>query len=396
MAFCTNCGTQIADDSRFCTNCGQPFAGTPQPSAPLISEPASYQAASAQPPYAYGEPAGYAAPQPDIYAAGYSAPAASQSSGTVPPDPYFQSYAGSGQPSYAAPLPLPGGGYQPPAPPPPAPEASYFPPAPAPKSSSTPLQYQIEGHNLQIARVQLQPGQEVYAEAGKMVYKTGAVNWETRMTGSSVSEKLLGALKRRLMGESIMMTYFHTDQFAGEVGFAGLYPGKIQVFELAAGQSILVQRDAFLFAESSIEIDIALVKKLGVGFLGGEGFILERLTGPGTVFIHAGGDFVDFNLARGETLQVQTGHLVAFEPTVDYDIQMVGNIRAALFGGEGIFLATLTGPGRVIVQSLTLERLRRELSPQGKGGDEHNAFGSLGGGIGGVVGGLGSISGSDD
>src|SRR5690242_7244319 len=264
-----------------------------------------------------------------------------------------------------------------------------------PIPTAEPLQYNIEGHNLQIARVHLKPGQEIFAEAGKMVYKSSNVFWETRMGGNSLGQKLLGAIKRRLMGESIMMTYFRT-QLAGEVGFAGHYPGKIHVFDLAAGQSIMVQRDGFLFAQSTVQLDIALVRRLGAGLLGGEGFILEKLTGPGSVFVHAGGDFVEFDLAAGEQIQVQTGHLVAFDPTVDYDIQMVGSIRTAIFGGEGIFLATMTGPGRVIVQSLTLERLRHELAPASHGGDEHRPLGALTGGVGGVVGGLGSIFGSDD
>ena len=256
-----------------------------------------------------------------------------------------------------------------------------------------PLDYSIEGHNLQVARVHLKPGQEIYAEAGKMVYKSSNVAWETRMSGASLGQKILGAIKRRLMGESIMMTYFRT-QVPGEVGFAGHYPGKIHVFELAPNQSILVQRDGFLFAEASVQLDIALAKKLGAGLLGGEGFILQRLTGPGAVFVHAGGDFVSFDLAAGEQLQVQTGHLVAFEPTVEYDIQMVGSIRTAIFGGEGIFLATLTGPGKIVVQSMTLERLRHELSPAMHGGDEHRPLNALG--VGGVIGGIESILGSDD
>jgi uncharacterized protein (TIGR00266 family) len=255
-----------------------------------------------------------------------------------------------------------------------------------------PLEYNIEGHNLQVARVRLKPGQEIYAEAGKMVYKTASVFWETRMTGATIGQKLLGAIKRRLMGESIMMTYFRT-QVAGEVGFAGHYPGKIHVFDLAPGQSMMVQRDGFLFAQATVQLDIALVRKLGAGLFGGEGFILQRLTGPGEVFVHAGGDFVQFDLGPGEQIQVQTGHLVAFDPTVEYDIQMVGSIRTAIFGGEGIFLATLTGPGKVIVQSLTLERLRHELAPNNHGGDEHRPIEALGGG---VIGGIGSLFGSDD
>ncbi len=223
-----------------------------------------------------------------------------------------------------------------------------------------PLDYTIQGDNLQIARVRLKPGQEVYAEAGKMIYKMPVVEWETRMTGQSIGEKIWGALKRKLMGESLFMTYFRANG-EGEVGFAGSYPGRIQAFNLAAGQSVLVQRDAFLFAQSSVRLDIALVRKLGAGFFGGEGFILEKLTGPGSVFIHAGGDFV------------------AFDEGIDYDIQMVGGIKTAIFGGEGLFLATLTGPGRVVVQSMTLEKMRRELAPMRTGGDEHKGLGAISG-----------------
>lgn len=296
MAFCTNCGGQLADDARFCANCGQ-------------------QAGSA-----------------------------------------------SG--------------------------VAYYPPAPP----VAPLRYDIEGHNLQIARVHLQPGQEIYAEAGKMIYKSANVDWTTRMTGQSFGDKIIGAIKRKLMGESLFFTYFRSTGAEGEVGFAGHYPGKIQVFELAPAQTIMVQRDGFLFAQSTVTLDIALVKRLGAGLLGGEGFILQRLTGPGTVFVHAGGDHVDFTLGPGETLQVQAGHLVAFEPTVNYDIQMVGSIRTAIFGHEGLFLTTLTGPGRVILQSMTLERLRHELAPaEHRGaGDEKNPLGALASGA------WGSFFSSDD
>jgi uncharacterized protein (AIM24 family) len=136
----------------------------------------------------------------------------------------------------------------------------------------------------------------------------------------------------------------------------------------------MAQRDAFLFAQTTVQFNVALVKRLGAGFFGGEGFILEKLTGPGTVFIHAGGDFVEFNLRPGQTIQIETGCIVAFDESVAYDIQFAGGIRTAIFGGEGLFLATLTGPGRVIVQSMTLQRLRRELAPHQNGGDEHSGF----------------------
>jgi uncharacterized protein (TIGR00266 family) len=193
-----------------------------------------------------------------------------------------------------------------------------------------------------------------------------------------MGEKLLGALRRTVTGESLFLTYFRADG-AGEVGFAGNYPGRIQVFDLAPGRSLLAQRDAFLFAQPTVQLTVALVKKIGAGFFGGEGFILEKLTGPGSVFIHAGGDFVEFDLAAGQVLQVDTGCIVAFDETVDYDIQFVGGIKTALFGGEGLFLATLTGPGHVVIQSMTINKLRRELAPTRHGGDEHSPLGALGG-----------------
>jgi uncharacterized protein (TIGR00266 family) len=251
--------------------------------------------------------------------------------------------------------------------------------APAPVAAvQQPLDYTIQGDNLQVCRVRLKPGQEVYAEAGKMLYKTPNVHWETRMSGDTVGQKIWGAVKRKLMGESLFMTYFRSNG-DGEVGFAGSYPGRVQTFDLAAGQSVLVQRDSFLFAQTSVQLNVALVKKLGTGFFGGEGFILEKLTGPGTVFIHGGGDFVEFQLKQGEGLQVDTGCIVAFDEGVDYDIQMAGGIKTAIFGGEGLFLASLTGPGRVIVQSMTLEKMRRELAPASSGGDERSPLGALGG-----------------
>jgi len=247
----------------------------------------------------------------------------------------------------------------------------------APPPPPEPLEFTIHGDNLQVARIRLKPGQEVYAEAGKMVYKFPSVQWETRMTGDTLGAKIWGALKRKLMGESLFLTYFRA-LAPGEVGFAGNYPGRIQVFDLQPGQSILAQRDSFVCAQNSVQLNIALVKKLGAGLFGGEGFILERLTGPGVVFIHAGGDFVEFNLGAGESVQIDTGSIVAFDESVTYDIQFVGGIKTAIFGGEGLFLATLTGPGRLIIQSMTLEKMRREMAPFRTSGDEHKPLEGLG------------------
>ncbi len=153
-------------------------------------------------------------------------------------------------------------------------------PAPAP-----PVEYTIEGDNLQVLRAKLVRGQEMYAEAGKMVYKTADVQWESRASGQTLGEKIFGALKRKLTGESLFFTYFRTAADQGEVGFAGSYPGRIQAIKLEPGRAFLAQRDAFLAAESSVTFDVAFVKRIGAGLFGGEGFILERFTGPGTVYL---------------------------------------------------------------------------------------------------------------
>ncbi|MGH9718592.1 MAG: AIM24 family protein, partial [Bryobacteraceae bacterium] len=174
--------------------------------------------------------------------------------------------------------------------------------APAPAFAQA-LDYTIQGDNLQVVRIRLKPGQEIFAEGGKMVYKTANVHWETRMSGDTLGQKIWGALKRKVMGESLFLTYFRSTG-DGEVGFAGNYPGRVQTFDLAPGQSVLAQRDSFVVAQATVQLNVAFVKKLGAGFFGGEGFILEKLTGPGAVFIHGGGDFIEFTLGRGEVLQV--------------------------------------------------------------------------------------------
>ena len=249
--------------------------------------------------------------------------------------------------------------------------------AAAPAYAPPPLDYTVQGDNLQVARIKLQPGQELYAEAGKMVYKTANVEWQTRMSGETLGEKLMGVLRRTVTGESLFLTYFRSTGSQGEVGFAGDYPGRLQPFDLGAGQTVLVQRDSFVCAQTSVQFNIQFTKRLGAGFFGGEGFILEKFSGPGVVLIHGGGDFVEFNLAPGEVLQIDTGCIVAFDETVDYDIQLAGGIKTAIFGGEGLFLATLRGPGRAIVQTMTLAKLRRELGGGRRGGEEHHGLGAI-------------------
>jgi uncharacterized protein (AIM24 family) len=209
--------------------------------------------------------------------------------------------------------------------------------APAPE----PLDYTIQGEHQQVVRIRLKPGQEVFAEAGRMLYKFPEVRLESRTNGDSAGSGV---------------THFRASSFS-EVGFAGAYPGRVQAFDLRSGQSLLVQRDGFLCAQSTARLSIELVKKLGAGFFGGKGFILDRLTGPGTVFIHAGGDSLEFILNPRQIIQVDAGCIVAFDDSVGCDTELAGGIETASSDGEGLFLATLTGPGRVVIQS------RREISP---------------------------------
>ena len=236
------------------------------------------------------------------------------------------------------------------------------------------MEYQIEGDNLQVVKITIKEGEEIYAEAGKMMFKESGINMETKMKGKGIGAKLFGAVKRKVAGESLFTTHFTG---TGTVGFAGDYPGRIEAIKLKEGQSFLAQRDAFICAELTVGFSIAFQKKIGAGLFGGEGFILEKFTGPGIVFIHAGGDFLTFDLKSGETIQVDTGCVVGFDDSVNYDIQFVGGIKTAVFGGEGLFLTTLTGPGKVILQTLTLARLRRELGGFKKGGGEKSSLGGI-------------------
>lgn len=250
------------------------------------------------------------------------------------------------------------------------------------------MRYEIIGSNLQFVKIYLSPGEEIYAEAGKMMFKSSNINMETKVTSGTPRDLLKDVLTRTLAGESIFMTYFTSVGGEGYVAFAGNFPGKIQAVELKPGISFIAQRDAFICAEKSVKFSITFQKKVGAAFFGGEGFILEKFTGPGTVFIHAGGDFYTVELGANEKIQIDTGCIVGFDETVDYDVEFVKDIKTAIFGGEGLFLATLTGPGRIILQSLTLARLRREIGGIGiprKGGEKF--------GIGGL---LGNIFGSED
>ncbi len=248
------------------------------------------------------------------------------------------------------------------------------------------LTHEIIGDDMQAVVLTMGAGDEVRAEAGAMTYMTDGIEMDARMQGG-----LLGGLKRKLLaGESLFLTFFKCTATSGKVAFSAPYPGKIIRFPLS-NSAMLCQRESFLCATGDININVAFTKRLGAGFFGGEGFILERFEGTGEVFVHSGGTIVPFELKAGEKLKVDTGCLVAFDPTVDYDIEFVGGIKTAVFGGEGLFFAAMTGPGRVWVQTLPFSRLADRIMSAMHGSKEETRRGDLGG----ALGALGDIIGGD-
>ena len=256
------------------------------------------------------------------------------------------------------------------------------------------IDYTLHGDDMQIVEIELDPGEAVRAEAGAMLYMDGPIQMDTGTGGG-----FMKGLKRRITGESFFITSFENQgREKARVAFSAPYPGKVIPIELSDfGGQFLCQKDTFLCAAQGIEIEVAFTKKIGAGLFGGEGFILQRLTGDGLAFAHAGGTVIERDLARGETLRVDTGCLVAFDTEVDYDIEFQGGFKNALFGGEGLFLAKLEGPGKVYLQSLPFSRLAdrivaasRSYSSRGetnRGGS--GALGALGGlAAGGLLGGL--------
>jgi uncharacterized protein (TIGR00266 family) len=259
------------------------------------------------------------------------------------------------------------------------------------------IEYQIFGDDMQYVEVELDPQEATVAEAGGMMYMDDGIEMETIFgDGSQRQGGMLGALmgagKRLLTGESLFMTVFQNR--AGQrrkVAFGAPYPGKIVAIHLAEiGGELIAQKDSFLAAAKGVSIGIAFQRRLGVGLFGGEGFIMQRLQGDGWAFVHAGGTLKERTLAAGEIVRVDTGCIVAFQPTVNYEIQYVGKIKSALFGGEGLFFATLTGPGRVWLQSLPLSRLANRIiaavPSATRGGREEGS----------ILGGLGSLIDGDN
>jgi uncharacterized protein (TIGR00266 family) len=274
-----------------------------------------------------------------------------------------------------------------------APAAGVAAPPPSLRPAADEIEYRILGSEMQYVEVELDPGESAVAEAGAMMYKDASVQLETvfgdgSSGGGTFVDKLVGAGKRLLTGESLFMTVF-SNAGAGKarVAFAAPFPGNIIPMSLAAlGGTLVCQKDSFLAAAKGVSIGIYFQRKILTGLFGGEGFIMERLDGDGLVFVHAGGTMVERELAAGEVLHVDTGCLVALQPSVEFDIQQVGGIKSILFGGEGVFFATLRGPGRIWLQSLPFSRLAgRMLASAGawRGREEGSVLGPLGGLLGG-------------
>ena len=265
------------------------------------------------------------------------------------------------------------------------------------------VDYEIKGSEMQFVEVELDPGEAAIGEAGSMFFMDAGIGMDTIFGDGSKNQggvfgKLLGAGKRLLTGESLFTTVY-TNQGHGKarVAFAAPYPGKILPMDLKQlGGMLLCQKDAFLCAAKGVSLGIAFQQKLGVGFFGGEGFIMQKLEGDGLAFVHAGGTVLKRELAAGQTLFVDTGCVVAYSPSVNFEIQYVGKIKTALFGGEGLFFAKVTGPGTVWLQSLPFSRLASRVfaaAPQagGRGREEGSILpGMAAGGL------LGGILGGDD
>jgi uncharacterized protein (TIGR00266 family) len=235
------------------------------------------------------------------------------------------------------------------------------------------IDYEIKGESIQIVEIELDPFETVIAEAGAMLFMDEGITFETKMgdgstANQSLFDKLLSAGSRVLTGESLFMTHFtNKGSRKAKVGFSAPYPGTIIPVDLSQSPNnqIIVQKDGFLCAAFGTKMSITFNRKLGSGLVGGEGFILQKLQGDGKAFVHAGGTVIERTL-HNETLRVDTGCVVAFESQIDFDVQMAGGLRSMIFGGEGMFLATLRGTGKVWLQSMPIRKLVQALAPYGK------------------------------
>jgi uncharacterized protein (TIGR00266 family) len=239
------------------------------------------------------------------------------------------------------------------------------------------MEYKIVGDVMQALKIQLAQNEEIYAEAGAMLYMGDGIELNARMQGGFMK----GLMRKFLAGESMFMSVFKSNVASGQLALANPIAGKIFPIQLN-GNTILAERNAFLCAIGNVDLSIAFTKKFGAGLFGGEGFILQKISGQGLVFLHAGGNMLEFDLKPGEHLRVDTGCIVSMADTVAYDIQFVGGFRNALFGGEGLFYATLTGPGHVVLQTLPFSRLANRIGAAiGGRRDEAKGLGGIAGGV---------------
>ena len=220
------------------------------------------------------------------------------------------------------------------------------------------MKHNIIGDNQQMVTIDLRQDEGIYAEAGSMVNMSGNMAMESQLKGG-----VIAGLKRAVTGDSIFLTRFAPRDGNGFVSFAGTMTGKIFSVGITGGKEFIAQKSSFLCCEEPVSLDIAFTAKLRAGLFGGEGFILQRMTGEGMAFLHCCGDIIEIDLAPGEVIKVQTGLVVGFENTVEYDIALAGGITTALFGGEGLFVTTLTGPGKVVLQSMDLARIAATIFP---------------------------------
>ncbi|TBR08830.1 MAG: TIGR00266 family protein [Lysobacter sp.] len=275
-------------------------------------------------------------------------------------------------------------------------QPSHMPPMPPPagRGSNDEIDYRIVGNDMPFVEIELDPGESAIAEAGALMYKDAVIQMDTvfgdgshsgQGTGGGLMGKLMSAGKRVITGESLFTTVFtHTGQGKARVAFAAPYPGTVLPIRLSEhGGRLICQKDSFLAGARGVQLGIFFQKKILTGLFGGEGFIMQKLEGDGWVFVHAGGTLVERDLAPGERLDVDTGCVMAFHPTVSMDVRAVGGIKSMLFGGEGVFLATLTGPGKVWLQSLPFSRMAgRMLAAAPQGGGKNVGEGSVLGGLG--------------
>jgi uncharacterized protein (TIGR00266 family) len=256
------------------------------------------------------------------------------------------------------------------------------------------MRYEISGNVMQTVGIDLAPGETVYSQTATMAWMTDGVRMHTNTGGG-----LFAGLRRSLTGGTFFITEFSGDGSGGHVAFAPRFPGTIIARTLAPGESLICRKETFLCAERSVSLDLAWQQRIGSGFFGGAGFILQRVTGPGVVFLDLSGEVVQRRLAPGERLFVHAGHVGVHEPTVAFDIQLVPGFRNILFGGEGLFLASLTGPGEIWLQSMPILNLAEEIARYMPGGERDGGAGNVAGAVAGagLVGGiLGSIFGSEN